>query len=60
MKKKKITRQTKVYKYRGVCPKCKKIILATDDDIVLSGSPPEFPFLIKGHCGLTVPMDRID
>ena len=44
--------------YVGQCPKCKQTLHATESEVVLAGSPPEFPTLIAGHCGLCVDMVR--
>lgn len=55
-----VTTETKIpARYQGVCPKCQKTITATEEEIMLSGSPPEFPHLKSGHCQVAVPMSFI-
>ena len=43
--------------FKGICPKCKKVLIEDETNVVFVGSPPEFPVSIKGHCGLAVEMD---
>jgi hypothetical protein len=46
--------------YEGVCDKCGKRIRTTEKKINMAGSPPEFPFHMRGHCRQSLEMTLIE